>query len=458
MSRRDDTTIGHWFPQTCLLAWVLNLLVSSGSCQPAGDKPGAKPVAAPNLTRAKRLFEDNFENPESGFPRGVLVNGERDYESGRYVMRASGGPSFHVWNFPHAAFPNCALQVKGRVLGQGTDTWGVRISNYPFHWLIVSINNNGELCVEPDDDVEPARGPAVGPIKHPAIKPNEAFNTLLLVIRGRVLEIYVNDVAVCEPVVSDRDLVPSVFGLRTRRKDPAPADQREIRGEFEQVTVWSADGLRKADVRGAMKKESATDDPIPAEVASGPPLLTGDLGDSKLIRERFTLSSGAKVAFAIEDRLYQIMAKVPGRYMADISRLGKVSNFTCLAYAKLHQPANGGWGIAFGKSPAGHFEAQLRSDSDANQLRVVFVKDQVEDVIPWTTCSVLRPMTEYNALRVEAVGKSIRVFANGKFVAEQEDTRLVPGSIHPLVVADAAPVDARFSFLHVWRVKPTGAK
>ena len=137
MSRRDDTTIGHWFPQTCLLAWVLNLLVSSGSCQPAGDKPGAKPVAAPNLTRAKRLFEDNFENPESGFPRGVLVNGERDYESGRYVMRASGGPSFHVWNFPHAAFPNCALQVKGRVLGQGTDTWGVRISNYPFHWLIV---------------------------------------------------------------------------------------------------------------------------------------------------------------------------------------------------------------------------------------------------------------------------------------------------------------------------------
>lgn len=456
MSIKYHTTYGRWFAQICLFVGTLDSLVDSGFCQPP-DKPAAKAIAAPNLTRAKRLFEDNFENPESGFPRGVFGTGERDYENGRYFMRAPGGPSFHVWNVPHAAFPNCALQVKGRVLGQGTDTWGVRINNYPFHWLIVSINNNGELCVEADDDVEPARGPTAGPIKHPAIKANETFNTLLLIIRGRVMEIYVNDVAVCEPVVSDRDLSPSIFGLRTKRKDAAPADKPEIRGEFEHLTVMSADGLRKPNLSGA-KKEASTDDPIPAEVASGPPLLMGDLGDAKLIRERLTLSDGAKVGFAIEDRLYQILAKVPGKYTADVARLGKVSNFTCLAYAKLNQPANGGWGLIFGKTPAGHFEAQLRSDSNANQLRLVFVKDGEEELIPWTTCPVLRPITEYNALRIEAAGKMIRVFANGKFVAEKEDNRLAPGTLHPLVFADAAPVDARFSFLHVWRLKPAAAK
>ena len=66
-------------------------------------------------------------------------------------------------------------------------------------------------------------------------------------------------------------------------------------------------------------------------------------------------------------------------------------------------------------------------------------------------------MDQNNALRVEAIGKTIRLFVNGVFVFEKEDSRLVPGGIHPLVFADTAPVDARFSFLHVWRVKPAPA-
>ena len=459
--RSEHRTAG-WrrMAMACLAAWMLVTSSRTSFAQSKEDVPAVEPkkVAAPSLAKAKRLYEDNFENPESGFPRGPIGEGDHDYVSGRYILRIPGGPSLQTWNFPHLPFPNSALQVKARVLGQGTDSWGIRVNNYPFHWLIVSINNKGELFVEPDDDVEPFRGPSAGPIKHPAIKGDEQFNTLLLIVRGRVMEIYVNDVAVCDPVVSDRDLFPTIYALRTQRKDAAAADKPEVQGEFEQVTVFSADGLRKP-VLAATKKDPPAE-PVPAEVLNGPPLLTGDLGDSKLVQERFTLIEKANAAFSMEDRLYQILAKAPGHHMADIGRLGKIQNFTCLAYAKLSQPAKGGWGLAFGKGTAGHFEAQLREDSGEKQFRVVFVKDGEDEVIPWTTCTILRPMTDYNSLRIEATGKTIRVFANGKFVGEKEDSRLGPGTLHPLVFAEAAPVDARFSFVHVWRLKPapSGAK
>ena len=448
----------------CLANQLLTTAVSAQSIPSGASRQLAWPeealrdgkIAAPVPPRAKLLFEETFENPESGFPRGVVGICERDYENGRYFIRTTGGPSLFVWHCPQQPVPNCALQITGRVVGLGSDSWGIRITNYPFHWVTVSLNNDGELFVDPDDDVEPGRGPKIGPVKHSAIKTNEKFNTLLLVIRGRVMEIYVNDVAVCDPVVSDRDLSPSVFALRARRKDAATNDKPDIRAEFEKMTAWSSDGMKKPESRGAVPKTvpSPNNDPVPGETVNGPPLFAGDLGDAKLIQERLTMSDGPKVSFGVEDRLYQILGKVPGRYRADVAKLNKISNFACLAYARLEKASDGGWGVTFGDTTSGRFEAQIREAEGKRQIRLVYVVKETDDeVIPWIDCPALRTLTQFNALRVEANGKSIRLFANGVFIVEKEEPRLVPGAIHPLVFVETQPVDARFSFFHVWRLK-----
>jgi hypothetical protein len=42
--------------------------------------------------------------------------------------------------------------------------------------------------------------------RHPAIRRGDAFNTLRLILRNRQLEVYVNGVAVCDPVLLDWEL------------------------------------------------------------------------------------------------------------------------------------------------------------------------------------------------------------------------------------------------------------
>jgi hypothetical protein len=84
---------------------------------------------------------------------------------------------------------------------------------------MVRINGKGELFLRPSPD-EAAKDfktiePSLGPIVHPAIKQANEFNALMLVLKKRSLEIFVNSVRVCEPVTFAFDLDPAppmVFG------------------------------------------------------------------------------------------------------------------------------------------------------------------------------------------------------------------------------------------------------
>jgi hypothetical protein len=88
----------------------------------------------------------------------------------------------------------------------------------------------------------------VGTLVHRAIKRGFAFNTLLVVLRGGLLEVYVNGVAVCHPVHAGLESTPAMLALGYDvwlRKD---------RVEFERLTVWSAEGLPTPEARGARAK------------------------------------------------------------------------------------------------------------------------------------------------------------------------------------------------------------
>ncbi len=100
---------------------------------------------------------------------------------------------------------------------------------------MVRINGKGELILLPNPrgtskdfvDVDPT----IGPIVHAAIKPANQVNRLVLVIRKRSLEIFVNSERVCEPVPYDFDLTPASVQLGAR---DGPGD---FRAEFDSISI-----------------------------------------------------------------------------------------------------------------------------------------------------------------------------------------------------------------------------
>jgi hypothetical protein len=134
-----------------------------------------------------------------------------------------------------------AVEVVGRLKSPGSSTrgsWGVVVikeTGADRRGFMVKINAKGQLFLLPDpwrsakdfQDVEPA----IGPIANRAIMSADQLNRLLLVIRKRSLEIFVNGVAVCDPVPYDFDLTPSIFQLGAF---DGPA---EIRAEFDSVVI-----------------------------------------------------------------------------------------------------------------------------------------------------------------------------------------------------------------------------
>jgi Protein kinase domain len=200
----------------------------------ADNKPQVALVSDESIKRATHsVFIDDFHDSGSGWQRG----GGKDYGSGIYFVDSGNGHSY--WRAPRHIRMDSALSVTGRMNGPGSankGTWGVVVgqSAGPSHLgFMVKINGKGELFLGPS----PATAkdflkivPSLGPIVHPAIKPGEQSNALTLVMKKRILEIYVNAVRVCEPVTFAFDLTPSHFSL-------AAWDDSGFRSEFEKVEI-----------------------------------------------------------------------------------------------------------------------------------------------------------------------------------------------------------------------------
>lgn len=100
---------------------------------------------------------------------------------------------------------------------------------------MVQINGKGQLFLKPNPWVE-ARDfidvdPTIGPIVDPAIKPANQANRLVLLVRKRDVEIFVNSVRVCGPVPYDFDLSPAFVQLGVW---DGPG---EFRAEFDSMSI-----------------------------------------------------------------------------------------------------------------------------------------------------------------------------------------------------------------------------
>ena len=109
-------------------------------------------------------------------------------------------------------YADFACRLEGRVLDPASDGWALVINRDGAgnQGIQVSLDSEARLRVSPwmYHGKEENYGPHVGPMSHAAIRKGDAFNELLVVVRGRRVEVYVNGIAVCPPVTVDRDFTP----------------------------------------------------------------------------------------------------------------------------------------------------------------------------------------------------------------------------------------------------------
>ena len=200
-------------------------------------RPVEKGENAPDLSRAKRLHLDTFADPNSGFGQDNSDNKYWGYDRGKYFFKAPAGTWWARARVVEEEEYACELQ--GRVTGDATGAWGLYLHYAEKgHGVHVLVNGEGKWEIAPSIwEPEPNRGPYAGPVAHRAIKPGKATNKLLVVVRRRRLEIYINDEAVCEPVILDRNVSPGEMGLLALAKD------EPSRIELQCLTIWSAKDL-----------------------------------------------------------------------------------------------------------------------------------------------------------------------------------------------------------------------
>ncbi len=214
-------------------------------------------IRAPDLSSVKPLFHDTFDDPESGFVVSKGPRGERGYRNGKYFIQLnSGGMQFFripvTKKAAESAKEGFACRVEGYPL-EKLGNWGVRIASLEgenrWQYLVITVLANGFLRIMP----APAEGnklaePAL--LQHTAIKKGEKVsNSLLLVSHGRQLEVYVNDVAVCDPRLLARPISPQRLALAGGTNSNAGGTV-----EFTSVTIWPLDKLPSLRKRGAMPR------------------------------------------------------------------------------------------------------------------------------------------------------------------------------------------------------------
>ena len=210
------------------------------------------PVSAPDLSKIKPFFEDRFDNPDSGFAHNSKEDfGEASYADGKYFLKVPGNSYRAAGNkraVGNKESSNFACQMTGRLVEGGTGGWGMYIfAEGPRHGVAVTINSDSRLMIKPDP-VDPAKEPRIGPIRHSAIKDARELNTLLVIVKGRRMAVYVNSVAVCEPFLVDRDITPCFASMGAFSDG-----EQTTHAEITRYTVWSSENLPLVPVPG--KKE-----------------------------------------------------------------------------------------------------------------------------------------------------------------------------------------------------------
>ncbi len=222
-------------------------------------------IAAPDLSQAKELYRHDFANT---WPTAKGAAFEFGRELDACFISADPGLVRAAW-IDDKTYANFACQVVGSVQSKGcqwfldytslTNQVSVRFHLNGLQGLQLAILNDG-----------PPRNAKT--IRHNALKKGAEFNKLLVVAIGNRIEIFANDVAICDPIVLEEFAPPGRFAL-----GGVATTIDAVRAEFKSFTIWSAEGLPTLEERLAKGEPynelpaSATSKQIDTPIPPAPP-------------------------------------------------------------------------------------------------------------------------------------------------------------------------------------------
>ena len=265
----------------------------------SASAPGVKRETAPAaplepaektpLPPTRLVHVDEFGGPRHVLPRDPDISqGPSHASPGRSdgVYFAYSPRGWHAWPV-HDIRSEGTCEVVARVLSDNptkTAAWQVDVLNKAeTRGFLIKINVKGELFLEPSPwkSAEAFRqiDPRMGPIRHPAIKPGNEFNKLLLILRKREVVIFVNGVQACDPVRFEYDITPS--GLCFGAAGPGPKRAEFDRLEIREMTR-PEDRLAKVEVTPSVTQAAvkAADRPKPGPTRLDNPMkpITNSIG------------------------------------------------------------------------------------------------------------------------------------------------------------------------------------
>jgi hypothetical protein len=180
------------------------------------DALKAGKLPAPDLGKATVLFNMGADTPRD------------DPNLIHRMLKGSSNPT----PFGPGGYTDFAVEVVGRTTGSAR-FWGLEL----FHTK--SEEQQGlNASLMPSGKIEIWGIPffKIESFPHAAIITGDEFNTVLLVVRGQIVEVYVNGVAVCNPITCPRAIQAASTALKG---DPGVDGQIE----FKRITIYSAEGL-----------------------------------------------------------------------------------------------------------------------------------------------------------------------------------------------------------------------
>ncbi|MCY2987065.1 MAG: bifunctional serine/threonine-protein kinase/formylglycine-generating enzyme family protein [Planctomycetota bacterium] len=205
-------------------------------------------ITAPDLSKVKPRFDDDFADRRSGWQQGKRdpdKDGwsiEYGYNKGKYFIQmptaAGGGGVSNPLGKEH----DYVVRAVGRLASPEAENWHLSLETEDkIRNVAVWVRSNGKLDVEFRGEGW-SRSRPFPPFSHFALKQPEAFNALTVVVRDQTMELYVNDIAVCDPIVLEQSINPGVIWLGI-------GGDKGARIEFERVSIWSAEALPTPEER-----------------------------------------------------------------------------------------------------------------------------------------------------------------------------------------------------------------
>jgi hypothetical protein len=142
------------------------------------------------------LFQDNFDNPRSGWGTDQRERFERGYDEGEYFIELKG-PRWFAWAHPGRQFDDVSVEVDVYLASGSQDShFGVlcrHVNLGNFYYFAISPDGYYAIFRRVDSgDLEVLTGDGGGMTFSPAIRTGGQTNHVLAVCQGSELKLYVN--------------------------------------------------------------------------------------------------------------------------------------------------------------------------------------------------------------------------------------------------------------------------